>query len=206
MVAKKLIPSDRLAEAKRLYEQTAAPVDDIADMVGMSRTTFYERLQELGWRSRRSRPAFNLARAVSEAVTGPFSEGQPPFLPQSAVVTIMDAAALAQQRVAIAQRMLTIAEREMDAIERIIAVLQPADALEADHSARTLASVSRTLSDIAQLAQPAEKATTDEPHDDSVPRDIDEFRRTLAIRIEALIDEESESSSKSAGETVGGPG
>lgn len=41
MVAKKITPPDILAEARRLYEQTLAPVDDIADMLGMANSSFY---------------------------------------------------------------------------------------------------------------------------------------------------------------------
>ncbi|RDV02160.1 hypothetical protein [Undibacter mobilis] len=189
MTAKKIIPPNVLAEAKRLYEQTNAPVGDIAALVGVSRSNLYERVRDLGWRSRQAKPTFSLARAVSEGVTGPLSEPPPPLLPQPAAPpVVLDAAAVAQRRLAIAQRMMSVAEREMDAIERIIAVLRPADALEADHSARTLASVSRTLRDIAQLTKPGEEPTTDEASHDPVPRDIDEFRRTLAVRIEALIE------------------
>lgn len=183
MTAKKIIPPGVLAEARRLYEQTNAPVGDIAAMVGLSRSNLYERARDLGWRSRQAKPTFSLARAVSEAVAEPLPE------PQSvAVPVVLDAVAVAQRRLVIAQRMMSVAEREMDAIERIIAVLRPTDALEADHSARTLASVSRTLRDIAQLTKPDEVPTTDEVSHDPVPRDIDEFRRTLAVRIEALIE------------------
>jgi len=206
MTAKKIIPPDVLAEARRLYEQTAAPVGDIAAMVGLSRSNLYERIRDLGWRSRQAKPTFSLARAVSEAVTAPPSEPPPQLLPQPAVPVPLDAAAVAQRRLAIAQRMMSVAEREMDAIERIIAVLRPTDALEADHSARTLASVSRTLRDIAQLTRPSEEPTTDEVSHDPVPRDIDEFRRALAIRIEALIEARTGRPGGGAGGSAAGCG
>jgi len=186
MVAKKVIAPELLAEARRLYEQTNAPVRDIADMVGLSPSKFYERIREYGRRSRRARPTFSLARAVSEAVMTPLEDPSPR---QTSVVTVlMDAEAVAQQRVAIAQRLITVADREVDAIERIIAVLKPGDALEAEHSARTLASISRTLRDIALLTRPADETPPDDNDDDPIPHDIDEFRRALAIRIEGLIE------------------
>lgn len=201
MTAKKIIAPDVLAEARRLYEQTNAPVGDIAAMVGLSRSNLYERARDLGWRSRQARPTFSLARAVSEAVAAPPPPSQPAAIP-----IVLDAAAVKQQRLAIAQRMMSVAEREMDAIERIIAVLRPADALEADHSARTLASVSRTLRDIAQLTRPSEEPTTDEVSHDPVPRDIDEFRRTLAIRIEGLIEARTGRPAGGAGGPAAGDG
>ena len=46
MVARKQIAPDLLAEARRLYEQTLAPVADIADMIGLSRSNFYKRVRE----------------------------------------------------------------------------------------------------------------------------------------------------------------
>ena len=190
MAARKVIAPEVLAEARRLYEQTAVPVRDIADMMGLSRTNLYARLPELGWKSRRDKLTFSLGRAVGEAVLLPAAE-PPPH--SGAVIVVMDAEAAAQQRIVVAQRLMKIVEREMDAIERIVAVLRPTDALEAEHSARTLASVSRTMRDIAQLAKPAEETPAeetpnDDAHRDPVPRDIDEFRRQLALRISALIE------------------
>ena len=105
-----------------------------------------------------------------------------------------------QQRLAIAQRIMTTVEREMDAIERILQTITPADPLEAEHGARTLASLSRTLRDIAALNRPDEETPHDDTDDDDdpVPDDIDEFRNELARRIEALI------ASGGAGENSGG--
>ncbi len=176
MVAKKVIAPDVLSEARRLYEQTAVPVSDIADMMGLSRTALYNRLPKLGWTIRRDRTATIPERAEGEAALSP------------AGAVMMDAEAAAQQRVIVAQRLMAIVEREMDAIERIVAVLRPSDSREAEHSARTLASVSRTMRDIALLAKPADEAPTDDDNRDTVPRNIDEFRIALAARIEAIIE------------------
>ena len=48
------ISPDVLAEAKRLYEQTLAPVYDIALMMGVSKTAFYQIARREGWRGRRA--------------------------------------------------------------------------------------------------------------------------------------------------------
>lgn len=187
MAAKKEIAPELLAEAKRLYEQTLAPVGDIAAMVGLSRSNFYERVREGGWRSRRAKPTFSLARAISEGVRAEVVIDPP----EASRADPVGGATFdpPQQRIAIAQRILTTVEREMDAIERILKVITPGDQLEAEHGARTLASISRTLRDIAAINRPNDETPSDdaEDDDDPIPHDIDEFRNELARRIEALI-------------------
>jgi hypothetical protein len=46
MVPRKQTAPELMAEAKRLYEQTLAPVDDIAGMLGLFRSNFYKRVRE----------------------------------------------------------------------------------------------------------------------------------------------------------------
>lgn len=196
MVAKKEIAPELLAEAKRLYEQTAAPVGDIAEMVGLSRSVFYERVREGKWRSRRAKPTFSMARAISAAVRAEpaIVPSDPPNIEPPKVLSSApteDAATdmAQQQRLAIAQRIMTTVEREMDAIERILKTITPADPLEAEHGARTLASLSRTLRDIAALNRPDDETPPDDADDDDdpVPQDIDEFRNELARRIRGIL-------------------
>ena len=196
MVAKKEIAPELLAEAKRLYEQTAAPVGDIAEMVGLSRSNFYERVREGKWRSRRAKPTFSMARAISAAVRAAPAivpsdppNNEPPKVLSSAPTQDAATDMAQQQRLAIAQRIMTTVEREMDAIERILKTITPADPLEAEHGARTLASLSRTLRDIAALNRPDDETPPDDTDDDDdpVPQDIDEFRNELARRIRGIL-------------------
>lgn len=200
MVAKKEIAPELLAEARRLYEQTLAPVGDIAQMVGLSRSNFYERVREGGWRSRRAKPTFSLARAVCASVRVEAGVA-PPELPR-AEPAAAEAFDLPQQRIAVARRLMTTVGREMDAIERILQTITPADQLEAEHGARTLASLSRTLRDIAALNRPDDETPRDDTANtnDPVPGDIDEFRRELARRITGLLEAERGDESESAGE------
>lgn len=195
MVAKKVIAPEVLAEARRLYEQTLAPVGDIAELVGLSRSNFYERARELGWRGRRAKPTFSFARAVSGRA--PLPAGDEPGASQSVTDTgqseaqgppIEAVTVTAQERAAIARRIMNAVEREMDAIERILKVITPADQLEAEHGARTLASLSRTLQEIAALNRPDDETPQHDDADDEIPHDIDEFRRELARRINELVD------------------
>ncbi len=78
-------------------------------------------------------------------------------------------------------------ERELDAIDSILSVLGAADSAEAERSARTLASLARALKEVMRLAAPEQASDPDD--DDPMPRDLDEFRRELARRIEALAAE-----------------
>jgi hypothetical protein len=69
MVQKKEFAPELLAEARRLYEQMLAPVDDIAGMLGLSRSNFYKRVREGGWRGHRARVGtFQFTRALSGSV------------------------------------------------------------------------------------------------------------------------------------------
>lgn len=187
MVAKKQITSELLAEAKRLYELTLAPVDDIAGMLGLSRSNFYKRVREGGWRGRRSSKAtFHFTRALSShavAVMTAEADDQP-----RAEATPPTAAISDQQRMALALRLQQMVEREMDAVERILRKIKPSDQIEAEHGARTLAGVARTLREIKALNTPTDEPTPEGIDDDPIPRDIDEFRFELARRIRGFID------------------
>jgi hypothetical protein len=215
MVAKKEIAPALLAEAKRLYEQTLAPVGDIAAMVGLSRSNFYERVRAGGWRSRRAKPTFSLALALadaSRAAAEPLPVSEPPAagaeerdgpaVPDAAPVT-------PQQRMAIAQRIMSAVEQEMDAIHRILSTITPRDQLEAEHSARTVASISRALREAFMLISPKEEGgqdDADDDDDDSIPLDIDEFREELARRINSFIDTKQRGQDGTGGVAVDGAG
>ena len=191
MAAKKQHTPELLAEAKRLYEQTLAPVDDIAAMMGLSRAPFYRRVKEGGWRGRRAKVgAFEFARALSGTAMATLAPTPEPAEQPRAEVMVTADPLSPEQRLAMALRIQRVVEREMDAMERILAVIQPSDQIEAEHGARTLAGVSRALREIKALIEPDEVAPPDDTDDDSVPLDIDEFREELARRINEFVDAE----------------
>ena len=188
MAAKKEIAPELLAEAKRLYEQTLAPVDDIAGMVGLSRSNFYKRVREGGWRGRRAKVGtFQFTRAISAAgaaaLLAPADQPRAEVDPDVALIT-------PQQRLAIAGKLHEVVEQGMEAIKRIMEVVSPANQNEAEHGARTMAHVSRALREMQELMQPATENETpdDDADDDPIPLDIDEFRRELARRLRGIIE------------------
>jgi hypothetical protein len=78
-------------------------------------------------------------------------------------------------------------ERELTQIERIVGGtrIKTAERTEAERRARTLASLARTLREVMQLRAGEEKKQDDA----AVSRDISEFRRQLARRLEQLAAE-----------------
>jgi hypothetical protein len=58
---------------------------------------------------------------------------------------------------------------------------------EAERRARTLATLARTLKEVTRLRADAKEMTPAD--DDTVPRDLDEFRRELSRRLDLLVAE-----------------
>jgi hypothetical protein len=97
--------------------------------------------------------------------------------------------ARAVSRKALVERLWRTAERQVEEIEERLAAagLQPS---EREGNARMLATVVKTLRELSAIDKahkPRRKEAPNDNDDDPVPRDIDEFRRVLARRIEALI-------------------
>ena len=94
-------------------------------------------------------------------------------------------------RVSVVRRLWRTAEAQVRDIEnRLMQDKQPPDERERD--ARTMAVLVKTLRELATLdeTQPDNAASTTQRtgEDDEVPRDIDEFRRALARRMQAFIE------------------
>lgn len=184
MVAKKVIAPELLAEARRLYEQTLAPVADIAGMLGITRDPFYAIVRREGWRYRRARVAtFEFVKALGGAVVLTPPPAEQPRAPLVAANPLPP-----EQRLALAERLMTGTEEALDAIKRVTAQINPNNPAEADASARSLANISRALREIAALTKTDEVTPPDDADDDPVPRDMDEFRNELARRIRGFLD------------------
>jgi hypothetical protein len=93
-------------------------------------------------------------------------------------------------RAALVQRLWRTADRQVLEIEQRLQAsgLEPT---EREGNARTLATLVKTLRELAAFdeaqARRGGKAHKDDDDDDPVPRDIDEFRREIARRIDALV-------------------
>lgn len=118
---------------------------------------------------------------------GPLENGAPrlPQVPRRRQVLVKRRRALKTDRVSLAARLWRTAERQVRDIEQRLAANQQEPA-ERERDARVLAVLVRTLRDLAAFdsaALPISPASeTDDP-----PRDLDEFRRELARRMDALV-------------------
>lgn len=184
------ISSEVLAEAKRLYEQTLAPVADIALMMGISTTHFYRISRREGWRGRRAKKAAgHFARAISEAgaaaliamPTAPADQPRAPIEPVPPPAT--DA-----QRLLLAQKLQQTIGGQLDAINHINRLV--AEQSQLGESARAIAAVSRSLRDTHDLIQPHERDNKpDDSADEPFPYDVEQFRCELARALRAVLDE-----------------
>jgi hypothetical protein len=91
-----------------------------------------------------------------------------------------------------AERLARLVEREIAAEEAVRDHLgnTPRASGDAGRTARTLATLAQTLQMLMRLRCGA--APDPGPDDDDIPRDIDEFRRELARRIEAVVASQAE--------------
>lgn len=207
MTQRKIIPPELLADLRRDYEQTDIPVDDLAARAGMSKQSFYNWVRTYKWMKRvhvvgrRAAPRhegleFWGEKAVRDAAAGPplvevarvevqevATETPEPAAATSAVVVPPGPA----HKIDLAARIQRSVERELDGVERVLGLLKPQDGNEAERAARTLASLARTLREIVSLDD--KPSAEPEDDDDAGPRDMDEFRRDLARRIDAIIAE-----------------
>ena len=96
-------------------------------------------------------------------------------------------------RAALVARMWRTAERQVEEIEDCLKAAG-LELAERESNARTLAVVAKTLRELAAVDEAEierngkQQPPDDNIDDDPVPRDIDEFRRELARRINALVD------------------
>lgn len=176
------IAPEVVAEGKRLYEQTLTPLRDVSAMMGISRRTLENRIREWNWTRRRT-PAhpIDLHHAMRGAIIAAATQ-------EGATGGESLAAVTPQQKFALALRIQEGVEQGLAAVKRVLDKIDPAKPDETERSARALANISHTLRELAAIVQP-EPVTppAHETNNDPVPRDIDEFREALAIRIEAFV-------------------
>lgn len=97
-------------------------------------------------------------------------------------------------------------DQEMSAVERMREQLgrRPQKPVDAERTARTLEMLTRTLNDLERLRFAASPEASDD--DDDFPRDLDEFRRELARRMEAFVASRSDGESGAGAADAAGGG
>jgi hypothetical protein len=177
-VALKQFDGARVADAQRLYEETRVPLPQIAAFIGCSAATLSDRVNRWGWRKRkRLAGRAGSRRRVRKCAVLPM----PPLAPPVAPPPLQETAA----------RMRALIERELQTVEVIVSSLGRGrrHIADAERAARTLAHLVRSLKEAVRLAPPAPTGANDE-----FPRDLDELRRELSRRMEALVTERSAAS------------
>lgn len=169
----RVIEPEEIARARQLYEGTSLPVHDIARSLGIGTTTLMKRVKLWGWTPRNKRLAELDAAAKAEV---PLAEVREAAAPAIAVV----------EKATLIERVRAAVESEIAAIESVLQRVESAQlrSSDAERAARTLATLVRTLKELAALERPIETETGEGSEGES--RDIDEFRRDLAERLDRL--------------------
>ncbi|HEY0301353.1 MAG TPA: hypothetical protein VGC36_08485 [Rhizomicrobium sp.] len=205
MPARKQVAPERSAEAKFLYEQTLTPTDEIGKRMGLSRSAFYLRVKEWGWTRRR------YSHGLGDETPGPILPPSSPVVADTPVAAtgagpLADAppaetASAFEIRARNYARACGAVGRQIEIIEGIQATLLPTQAQQAERSARVLALLNKSLLEITATTAPDEVVEPGDDNDDSLPQDIDEFRRELTRRLRGLVDAERQREGKDAGGT-----
>ncbi len=168
-----VVPPEDIARVRKLYEGTDVPVRDLASICGLGVTTFLRRVELWGWKRRKLRMQDydKAAKAEVDAIR----EAAAPLRAVAENETLID-------------RVRAAVEREIVAIEAVLTRVEGARlrSADAERAARTLATLVKTLREVAAL-QRDEKLDTESVADDADEyHDLDTFRRELAERLDRL--------------------
>ncbi len=162
-----VIPAEKIAEGRFLYEQTLMPIEDVAGTMGISRATLQNRINEWGWNKRSyDLRARRPAKAASPGDTQVFTPGYP---------------RAGTDRVALVARLQQSVEKQLDVVDAIASSGQTRG--EAERTVRMFAGLSRTLREMWRLDSPLPAPDSE----DDIPRDVDELRRELSRKLAALV-------------------
>ncbi|MGB9364928.1 MAG: hypothetical protein WCE79_02830 [Xanthobacteraceae bacterium] len=166
-VPPRIYTPEALADARYRYVETDEPNVSIARRLGISERTFSRNVVKWGWERRRQSARKQMAQAAPDPVA--------PHLPE---LTPEDQAAAADIEASV--------QHTIAAIRMIVARLPKGRSVSAaERSARTLATLTRTLQEVVRLRP---KQTPPELTNDRGPANTDEFLKDLARRMDAFAD------------------
>lgn len=167
------VPPEKIAEVRKLYEGTDVPVRDLASICGLGVTTFLRRVELWGWKRRKLRMKDYDEAAKSEVE--PIRE-----IAAGAVATVQNETLIERVRAAV--------EREIVAIEAVLTRVEGARlrSTDAERAARTLATLVKTLREVAALQRDEQPETQIGEGEADEFRDLEEFRSELAERLDRL--------------------
>lgn len=210
-----------LAKLRHAYEQTERPLRLMAKDFLIGQRTLYRIAHREGW-TRMPRglpPAMRMLEEASALLSAPNDACANPVLPsgedpppRSPSLSLSrstlprererEETALAEKgepqaaTASAAERIAELVQKELAAAEVMRAQLRAGDCapIDAERMARTLSTLTQTL----QTLQRLRAGETRRSNDDDIPRDINEFRRELARRIDAFV------ASRTGGADAGG--
>ncbi len=198
-----------LIEARQLYEETNVPVESIAVLLGIHKTTLYRHARHKGWRSRLldGRVPSTVAgqtpvpsAPLTEAASVPPGLAAPDFSASAAGVPEALGGEVSGGETAgtpvaerdtlprgeLIARLVRRIEAEIAAIERLIARAgceRVTDGVaETERAARTLAVLVRSLRELSAL-----ETNGPDGDEDDASRDADAFRRELGETLERVL-------------------
>jgi hypothetical protein len=175
MPAKKIvIPAKKIAQARFLYEQTLTPLADVAALLEISRGTLVSRVNEWGWQPRCDNPH---ARGFQR-----YRHGRP--APGEAKPAARGYPQVAEERLALVERLRGAVDKQIAHVDSILARAERQLPDEAERTGRMLAGLARTLREMMRLEIPAPPEIDD---DTDVPRNLDDLRRELLRKMDAII-------------------
>jgi hypothetical protein len=176
---RKVLTAELIEEARVIYEGGVEPIDVPMTLLGMKQTAFYKFMKEQGWRMRRdyyrvpAMPARPNARVDAQPATGEAAVPAPsvpvePLTPDEMIPKIE--AAL---------------NRELAHVQHALAHGEPRNA---ERTAKTMASLVRTLAELKRVQREAHGHDGRDDRDDDEPpaRDVAELKAELARRIDLL--------------------
>lgn len=183
---------EALDHIRHRYVDTEETQASIAKDFGVHRTTIAALAELHGWPRRRDNPARDLPADLKlrieadEALIAPVEKTD-----EAVPLTVAD-------------RLERAMEKELAALERMRAILgaKPSPPADAERTVRTIERLTETLFKIRRLRVPDEAANGEIAASD-LPRDIDEFRRALANKIETFVRSRADTGISEQGECGG---
>ncbi|MFK8252240.1 hypothetical protein [Ancylobacter terrae] len=174
---------EAIAEARRLYEHSRVPMQAIAELLGISKSTLNLRIRDWGWKRRQGRIPLHMP-AAGEAAPDAAAPAGSAAHPDAAPLPGLSPAGGRRELIA---RLVARIETEIARIERLLlrAGLNPgvADGSEAERAARTLGVLVRSLRELAAL----ERGTAPDEDEEEPTRDADAYRRELAAALDRVL-------------------
>lgn len=177
---------EAIEHARQRYEETDETLASIAADFGVHSKTITTMARKEGWKLRKDRPPRGLPAAIRLNLLADQAAGAAASEASSDPPAMMPAAEEAAVSPNIAARLEQAVEKELRKVEALRNEFGNSAhrSIEAERTARTLATLTETLFKVRRLREPSQTGVL---ADDDMPADLDGFRRTLAQRMDTFV-------------------